>query len=200
MQKRRHIIRYMNLLREGRELLAEGDTAFTDAVIDREAMQILLFTSGTTDVSKAVMLSHKNICENLMAMSSMVYIDDKDIFLSILPIHHTYECTCGFLCPVYRGSTVAYCEGLRHITKNMAEGKITMMLVVPLVLESMHRRVWDTIRKQGLAGKVKFALRLNSVLVKSAWIALKSCLQRSMKALEAICACLFPALRQSILR
>lgn len=155
-----------DLLREGRELLAEGDTAFTDAVIDREAMQILLFTSGTTDVSKAVMLSHKNICENLMAMSSMVYIDDKDIFLSILPIHHTYECTCGFLCPVYRGSTVAYCEGLRHITKNMAEGKITMMLVVPLVLESMHRRVWDTIRKQGLAGKVKFALRLNSVLRK----------------------------------
>ena len=155
-----------DLLREGRELLAEGDTAFTDAVIDRDAMQILLFTSGTTDVSKAVMLSHKNICENLMAMSSMVYIDDKDIFLSILPIHHTYECTCGFLCPVYRGSTVAYCEGLRHITKNMAEGKITMMLVVPLVLESMHRRVWDTIRKQGLAKKVKFALRLNSVLRK----------------------------------
>ena len=154
------------LLCEGKKLLAEGDDSFTSAVIDREAMQILLFTSGTTDVSKAVMLSHKNICENLMAMTSMTYIDDKDVFLSILPIHHTYECTCGFLCPIYRGSTVAYCEGLRHITKNMAEGKITMILVVPLVLESMHKKVWDTIKKQGLEKKVKFALKLNSVLRK----------------------------------
>lgn len=155
-----------DLIDEGRRLLAEGDESFTGAVIDREEMQILLFTSGTTDVSKAVMLSHRNICENLMAMSSMTYIDEKDVFLSILPIHHTYECTCGFLCPLYRGSTVAYCEGLRHITKNMVEGKITMMLVVPLVLESMHKKVWDTIKKQGLEKKVKFALKLNSVLRK----------------------------------
>ncbi|MFR1517490.1 MAG: AMP-dependent synthetase/ligase [Clostridia bacterium] len=153
-----------DLIREGRNLLAEGDDSFTGASIDREAMQILLFTSGTTDLSKAVMLSHKNICENLMAMCAMTYIDDKDVFLSVLPIHHTYECTCGFLCPLYRGSTVAYCEGLRHITKNMEEGKITMMLVVPLILESMHKKVWDTIKKQGLEKKVKFALKLNSVL------------------------------------
>ena len=150
------------LLADGHKLVDGGDKRFLDAKIDPKEMQILLFTSGTTDVSKAVMLNHSNICENLMAMCAMTYIDDKDVFLSILPIHHTYECTCGFLCPIYRGSTVAYSEGLRHIPKNMGEAKVTMVLGVPLVFEAMHKKIWDTIKKGGMEGKVKFALKLSN--------------------------------------
>src|SRR5690606_26577125 len=108
------VLSLRQLLKKGYSLLDEGDRSFIDAEIDNEAMNILLFTSATTDVSKAVMLSHRNIAANLMAMCTMVYIDKNDIFLSVLPLHHTYECTCGFLCPLYRGAAIAYCEGLRH--------------------------------------------------------------------------------------
>ncbi len=162
----RYQLSFSELLEKGHELLKSGDRSFIDAKIDEEAMSILLFTSGTTDTSKAVMLSHKNICSNLMAMCSMTYIDDKDTFLSILPIHHTYECTCGFLAPLYRGATIAYCEGLRHIMKNLAESKATIMLGVPLIFETMYKRIWDQAAKSGMARKLRIALRISSVLMK----------------------------------
>ena len=156
-----------DLLKKGQQLITSGDTSYINAEIDDEAVNILLFTSGTTDQSKAVMLSHKNICSNLMAMCSMLYIGEKDTFLSVLPIHHTYECTCGFFCPIYRGATIAYCEGLRHIAKNMQEAKVTMMLGVPLIFESMYNRVWDQARKNpGTLRQLKFALKLSNFLRK----------------------------------
>ncbi len=102
-------------------MIEEGNRDFLDAEINAEDMTILLFTSGTTAKSKAVMLSQRNICANLEGMCKMVYIDPSDVFLSVLPIHHTYECTCGFLCQTYRGSTIAQCEGLRYITQNLQE-------------------------------------------------------------------------------
>jgi len=155
---------FWKLVEEGRKLLKQGDRSFIDARIDPEEMRILLFTSGTTGLAKGVMLSHKNICTNLMAMSSMVYIDEKDTFLSVLPLHHTYECTCGFLCPIYRGSTVAYCEGLRHIVKNLKESKATMMLAVPLIFESMYKKIWQQAEKNGMASKMKAALKISNFL------------------------------------
>ena len=109
------------LIPEGKRLIKQGDRSYLDAEIDPNVLASLIFTSGTTGVSKGVMLSHRNICFNLSEMCRMVYIDDKDVFLSVLPLHHTYECTCGFLCQVYRGCTVAFSEGLRHITRNMQE-------------------------------------------------------------------------------
>ena len=128
-------------------------------------MSILLFTSGTTDKSKAVMLSHYNICSNLMDMCAMLYIGD-DVALMILPLHHTYACTCGFLCQIYRGCTVAFCEGLRHIVKNLKESKTTLMLCVPLVLEAMYKRIWDQVGKDPkLLKKLKLGLKISKTLV-----------------------------------
>lgn len=98
-----------------------------------------------------------------MAMCSMLYIGPKDTFLAVLPLHHTYQCTCGFLCQVYRGCTVAFCEGLRHITDNLAESKTTMMLCVPLILESIYKRIWKQAEKSGQAKKLKFGIALNRV-------------------------------------
>ena len=150
------------LLEKGREMLGNGDTGYDSLNIDPEAMNILLFTSATTDKSKAVMLSHKNICTNLMSMCSMIYLDPGDVFLSVLPLHHTYENTCGFLCPLYRGSAVAFCEGLRHIQKNLQESKATIMLGVPLIFEAMYRRLRDTVAKQPkMEKKLRFALKLS---------------------------------------
>ncbi len=154
-----------NLLDTGSRLIDEGDKEFMEAAIDAEGMSIMLFTSGTTDLSKAVMLSHKNICANIMDTAKMVYFDHNDVFLSFLPLHHTYECTCGFLIPVYKGATVAYCEGLRHIAKNLKESKATLMLSVPLLFESMYKRIWDqAAKKPGTVAKMKIAIKVSNFL------------------------------------
>ena len=92
---------FWDVVKKGTDLIASGDKTFIDTTIDPDEMTILLFTSGTTAKSKAVMLCQKNICKNLMSMYSFVYIDPKDVFMSVLPLHHTYECTCGFLGQVY---------------------------------------------------------------------------------------------------
>src|SRR5690606_11995268 len=96
-------------------LIESGNRSFLDAVPDPEKLSILLFTSGTTDLAKGVMLSQKNICSNIMAICKTMYIDDTDSVLSILPLHHTYECTCGFLAMIYNGCMIAFNEGLKHI-------------------------------------------------------------------------------------
>lgn len=159
------ILSYRDLMKKGFELVKIGDRSFLDAEIDREAMSILLFTSGTTDKSKAVMLSHKNICSNLMDMCSMLYIGKDDVFLLILPLHHTYACTCGFLCQIYRGSTIAFCEGLRHIVKNLKESRTTVILGVPLILEAMYKRIWDQASKDPkMLKKLKLGLKVSKVL------------------------------------
>lgn len=158
-------IAYHKLLKKGYELIASGNREFLDSKINNEEMSILLFTSGTTDQSKAVMLSHKNITANLMAMCSMLYIDEKDTFLSVLPPHHTYECTCGFLCQMYRGSTIAYCEGLRHIVKNLKESKCTVMNGVPLIFESIYKQLINNVKKKpGAEKKLKFGIKLSNAL------------------------------------
>jgi long-chain acyl-CoA synthetase len=161
------ILSYSRLMEQGRQLLEKGDRSFLDATINPEIMNILLFTSGTTDTSKAVMLSQKNICENLMNMCSMLYIDEKDTFLSLLPIHHTYECTCGFLCQMYRGCTVAFCEGLRHIVKNLKESGCTIMNGVPLIFESMYKQILhQASKKAGGLTKLKVAVKISNGLRK----------------------------------
>lgn len=154
---------FQKLLETGASLEEAGDRSFASADVDAEATRIILFTSATTDKSKAVMLSHRNICSNLMAMCSMLYIGEKDTFLSVLPIHHTYECTCGFLCPLYRGATVAFCEGLRHIPKNLQESRATIMLGVPLIFEAIYRRIWEQAAKSGADKKLKIGLKLSLV-------------------------------------
>ena len=138
-------INYSDLIKEGEKLLSEGDKTFTEADIDPEEMTILLFTSGTTARSKAVMLCQRNICKNLMAMFSMLYIDRNDMFFSVLPLHHTYECTCGFLGQVYRGTTIAICSGLRYITSEIKEAKPTCILMVPVMLEMFYKKIMKNI-------------------------------------------------------
>ncbi len=164
---RENVLYFGDLLEEGRRLLAEGDRTFLDAPLDPEAMSILLFTSGTTDEAKAVMLSHRNICANLEGMCSMIYTGPEDVFLSVLPLHHTYECTCGFLCEIYRGSAIAVCEGLLHILQNIKEARPTIMLVVPLMLEMFHRGIMKKVKAdKKLARKFALGLKLSKLLLK----------------------------------
>ncbi|MBE6634014.1 MAG: long-chain fatty acid--CoA ligase [Ruminococcaceae bacterium] len=152
------------LIADGAELLREGNRDYLRAPIDPNTLASLIFTSGTTGVSKGVMLSHRNICFNLSEMCQMVYIGPKDVFLSVLPLHHAYECTCGFLCQVYRGCTVAFSEGLRYITKNMQEVHPTIINCVPLLLDTMYRKIWSNIRKNGLEKKVMAMVKATNAI------------------------------------
>jgi long-chain acyl-CoA synthetase len=156
-----------DIIQRGYKLLSSGDRHFAEYPLDPDAMRILLFTSGTTDQAKAVMLSHHNICSNLMAMSKMIFLGTEDVLLSVLPLHHTYECSCGFLCSIYRGSTIAVCEGLRYIQKNMQESHATVMMVVPLMLETFYARIMKTIQADpATARKFKLGRRISNLLLK----------------------------------
>lgn len=157
------VLSYRTVLEKGRQSLKAGNRSYLDAEIDKNAFGILLFTSATTDKAKAVMLSHNNIAQNLMAMSKMINIKPDDVFLSVLPIHHTYECTCGFMCAFYRGATIAICEGLRHITKNMKESKTTVLIAVPLILETMYKKIWEQAAKSGLDKKLKTGIKISNL-------------------------------------
>ncbi len=154
------------LVTYGMGALDAGDTTFEDNVIDPEEMKIILFTSGTTAMSKGVMLCHRNICANLMSMCAMTYIGCDDVFLSILPPHHTYESTCGILAPLYRGSCVAFSDGLKYIPNNLNEAKVSVLLGVPAVFELLYKRIWAAAKQKGIEGKLKTGLKLSNALRK----------------------------------
>lgn len=144
---------------EGKALLLGGDRAFIDAIIDREAMCALLFTSGTTGMAKGVMLSHKNISANVYNMSKYVKIRNGG-GLSVLPMHHTYELTCHVFTGLYQGMYIAICEGLRYIQQNLKESKASVMLGVPVVFETMHKKVWKQAEASGQAGKMRAMMNM----------------------------------------
>ena len=149
------------LVEEGRKLVDKGDRRYIDAQVYADELGILLFTSGTTGTSKAVMLSQANICFNLMSLPYIVTIDQTDIQFMILPMHHTYACTLGFLAPLYFGACCAFCEGLKYLQKNMKEIRPTVVLGVPLIFESLYKTIIKTIRKQGKEKTVEKVLMLN---------------------------------------
>ena len=128
-------------LKEGKNLYLSGFTDFDDIKIDPDELRILLFTSGTTGSAKGVCLSQRNICSNLLSTYGIVKVKRSDLFFSILPLHHTYECTLGFLLPIYSGASICHCEGLRYIAKNMQEFHPSVILCVPLLLEKLHKNI-----------------------------------------------------------
>ncbi|NLL67776.1 MAG: AMP-binding protein [Clostridiaceae bacterium] len=160
------ILSYDELILNGKELLDNNNSTFTNASIDPDAMNMLIFTSGTTDQSKGVMLSHRNITSDIMAVSQLLYADNNDLIMSILPLHHTYECTAGFLTMVYLGVTICFCEGLRHISKNLQEYKPSMIMSVPLILENVYNKVIKKARKENRTGALKFGLFVAGTLLK----------------------------------
>ena len=154
------------LVKAGKELIEKGNRKFIDAKINNEAMGFMLFTSGTTAMSKAVMLSHKNIASNLMDIAKVLNLDERDTLLSFLPLHHTFECTVGFLYPISRGSSIAYCEGIRHIANNIKEYQITAMISVPALYESIYKRLMKNIEKKGKLPEVEKMIKLTNMFSK----------------------------------
>lgn len=160
------VLSYRKLLQRGEKLIAGGKRFYMDTVLDPEIMCMLLFTSGTTGMAKGVMLSHKNLAANVYNMSKYVDVTQNDTVLSVLPMHHTLEFTCDILTPIYQGCTVAICEGLKHVVKNMAEAQVTGIVAVPLIFESMHKKVWKKAEAGGKADKMRYAITVSKTLNK----------------------------------
>lgn len=159
-EKTDYILSYKVLLKRGKELIENGDYSHINAEIDNKKMSVMLFTSGTTSLAKIVMLSHYNICSNIYSLGCMAKVTDKDTFLSFLPLHHTYESTTTFLYGLYCGITIAFCDGLRHIVNNLKEYKVTGFVCVPLLLETMYKKILQGIEKQG---KLKLFNRMTKI-------------------------------------
>ena len=157
---------YSSLIQKGHSLLVNGDTKYDNVVIDNKKMSIMLFTSGTTSISKAVALSQSNICEDIYALAQMTDIRKDDTFLSFLPLHHTFESTCTFLYGTFSGITVAFCDGLKYVQKNLAEFKVTGFVCVPLMLEIMYKKIKKGIEEQGKAKLVATMSKISNGLLK----------------------------------
>ena len=146
---------------EGKRLIDAGNLDYVNAEVDNEVMSVLIFTSGTTGKPKGVMLNQRNLCAELMIAPTIFELRQDDVYLSFLPFHHTYECTCCMLMGIYKGAAVAFCQGLPYITKNLKEVRPTMMLGVPALYEKLYHKIWKTARKQGKEKALRRAIRIN---------------------------------------
>jgi len=155
------VLSWARLIEEGKQLIAQGDRQFLDAEINGDDMAVLLFTSGTTGVAKGVMLSHYNMIFVIVGALSMIRLSPGDIMFSVLPVHHTYECTVGFLAPLYAGATIAYCQGLKYITRNLEEVQPHIMLGVPALIETLYKKIWQNVKKQGKDKTLSKLLKAN---------------------------------------
>lgn len=160
------VVCYSTLVNKGFQLLQNDDEKYKNVNIDNEKMSIMLFTSGTTAISKAVMLSQKNICSDIYALSQMTDIRKEDVFLSFLPLHHTFESTCTFLYGTSCGITVAFCDGLRYVANNLKEFNVTGFVSVPLMLEIMYKKIDKAIEEQGKKKLVKTMSSICNFLLK----------------------------------
>lgn len=159
------ILSFYELVQSGKQLVEAGDKSYSSVKINSEEARILIFTSGTTDIAKGVMLSHQNICADIMGVCSTVKVNSDDKTLSILPLHHTYECSLGFLAFIYNGAAISFNDGLRNIPKNLKNVKPTVMITVPLLIENIYKKIQDKLNKsRAVKIKFNFALFLTTFL------------------------------------
>lgn len=150
------ILSFSKLMEHGKNLVLNGDTMYDNVKIDETGMTIMLFTSGTTSLAKIVMLSQANICANIYSTACIAKVTKEDTFLSFLPLHHTYESTTTFLYGLYSGITIAFCDGLRYVSQNLKEYKVTGFVCVPLILEAMYKKIKKGIKDKHL--QIPFAM------------------------------------------
>lgn len=155
-----NIINYSELIKTGKSSVENGNLEYINTFINPDKFKILLFTSGTTSQSKAVMLSHKNIVTNILDCKMFLDVSEKDITLSFLPLHHTFECTTNFLLMIYSGAMITYCDGIRHIAKNIKEYGVSAMICVPILYENMYKKLISAIKEKGKWDTIQKAISL----------------------------------------
>ena len=165
MDKTEEFTYLADLVEEGKKLLKEGNKEFINSPIDEKTMSMIIFTSGTTSISKAVMLSHKNITSNLYALNQAEKIYSTDVNMAFLPLHHTFGST-GIILFLNNGATNVFCDGIRYIAQNLKEYQVSVFVCVPLLLEAMYKKIMNEVEKQGKTRIIKIATAVSNILLK----------------------------------
>ena len=160
------VLKYAKMLEDGENIIKAGKAKYNDVKLKENEMYIMLFTSGTTNEPKAVMLSQENICKNVSNYQYNFLIYQTDTLLSFLPIHHTFECSITFLYGTFCGATIAFCEGLRYIANNLKEFKVSVFVAVPLVLETMAKKIQKAISDSGKKALIDKMTKISHALLK----------------------------------
>ena len=152
------------LIEEGKIIYNGGDNSFMEIEIDPDEFKVLIFTSGTTSNAKGVMLCNRNLAQNVNAATAYVKLTPEDRLMSILPLHHTYESSIGFLLPFGIGASISVCQGLKHIVPDLQETKPTALLTVPLLVETLYRKINANIKKSKKDGLVNSMIHVTNAL------------------------------------
>lgn len=154
-----------DLIELGKDIINKGSNEFSSLPIDNDKTSIILFTSGTTSIAKAVELSHRNIASNINGLNVHEELYPTDVNMAFLPFHHTFG-SSGLLWILSNGVTTTFCDGIRYIQKNLIEYKVSVFFCVPAIIEGMHKKIMHEIEKQGKMSKVKFAKKISRFLLK----------------------------------
>ena len=165
MDKNEEYENISNLIEKGKELIEKGNKEYIENKIDENKMNILLFTSGTTSKSKAVMLSQKNIASNVYALQCVEDIRPTDTNIAFLPFHHIFGSTC-IIWTLACGVRNVFPDGLRYIKQNLNEYEVSIFVGVPLLIESMYKTIMKEIEKQGKTKLINNALKISNILMK----------------------------------
>ena len=160
------ILDFRDLINKGKVLLKKKkDKRYIHAKIDNNKMATIIFTSGTTSESKAVVLSHRNIASVIYSLSCAEKILETDTNFCLLPFHHTFGST-GILFIMSKGARSVFSDGLRHIQSNFVEYGVSVFIGVPLLIEAMDKSIWNAVEKQGKTKLVKRAMKISDALLK----------------------------------
>ncbi len=160
------VVPFLQMLNYGRSLVVGGSEAYDSVPVDMEKVCAILFTSGTTGSSKGVMLCQKNIIHAVNASYRTTGFEESDTIVSVLPIHHTYEMTCGILTPLFIGATVCINDSLKYIVRNFQLFKPTGLVLVPLFVTTVYKRIWDTARKSKKDKLLRGSIAISDALLK----------------------------------
>ncbi|MBQ9467936.1 MAG: AMP-binding protein [Clostridia bacterium] len=159
-------VRMEDLIAEGKKELENGSTYYDDVPQDLEKCCAIIFTSGTTGTSKGVMLSQKNLITSAMDSANVIdQLDEHTVLLSVLPMHHTYEVTTTHLTGQFYGATIAINDSVKYVSRNIKKYRPTYLVLVPLYVETMHKKIWEEIRKKGLEKKVRRMMKVSDALL-----------------------------------
>ncbi len=154
-----------DLIAMGKAALEEGCEDYINTELEMEKMSALLFTSGTTGTSKGVMLSHKNLAAATNASVLSMSYDERNTFVSVLPPHHSYEMTCGHLAIMDLGAQIFINDSLKHVMKNFQNFKPNALMLVPLFVETMHKRIWEEVRRRGMEKQLRALMKINGAML-----------------------------------
>lgn len=164
--KDKDVLTWKNVIKEGKKLIDKGDTKYDEVEIDENALSVLLFTSGTTSEAKGVMLSQRNICINIEDVTTHAKMYPTDAILSVLPLHHTFESLVSFLYGFSCGITLAFCDGLRYYAQNLKDYDISIIVAVPLLLETIYKKIQKGIDESGKRATFEKGVKISRALLK----------------------------------